>query len=111
MTQAQLATAINEKGSVINEYETGKAIPKRCNHQQAKPLFGRPPPKGEVRTCDRHKQQTLLQPMLPLLCLLFVVLHDAAPCSGHPHVAVLVPSLQGHWVMDSSLCCCRCLHC
>jgi len=27
MTQAQLATAINEKGSVINEYETGKAIP------------------------------------------------------------------------------------
>merc|ERR1712087_693002 len=27
MTQAQLATAINEKGSVINEYEGGKAIP------------------------------------------------------------------------------------
>eukprot|EP00419_Tripos_fusus_P024333 CAMPEP_0172709132 /NCGR_PEP_ID=MMETSP1074-20121228/53485_1 /TAXON_ID=2916 /ORGANISM="Ceratium fusus, Strain PA161109" /LENGTH=144 /DNA_ID=CAMNT_0013532279 /DNA_START=57 /DNA_END=491 /DNA_ORIENTATION=- len=27
MTQAQLATAINEKGSVMNEYETGKAIP------------------------------------------------------------------------------------
>jgi len=27
MTQAQLATAINEKGSVINEYEAGKAIP------------------------------------------------------------------------------------
>ena len=27
MTQAQLATAINEKGSVVNEYETGKAIP------------------------------------------------------------------------------------
>merc|ERR1719321_1556822 len=27
MTQAALATAINEKGSVINEYESGKAIP------------------------------------------------------------------------------------
>ena len=27
MTQAQLATAINEKQSVINEYESGKAIP------------------------------------------------------------------------------------
>merc|ERR1712217_512493 len=27
MTQAQLATAIAEKGSVINEYESGKAIP------------------------------------------------------------------------------------
>merc|ERR1719460_548392 len=27
MTQAALATAINEKGSVINEYEQGKAIP------------------------------------------------------------------------------------
>merc|ERR1719245_2779549 len=27
MTQAQLASAINEKGSVINEYESGKAIP------------------------------------------------------------------------------------
>mmetsp|Transcript_5129 Transcript_5129/g.9603 ORF Transcript_5129/g.9603 Transcript_5129/m.9603 type:complete len:145 (+) Transcript_5129:102-536(+) len=27
MTQAALATAINEKGGVINEYESGKAIP------------------------------------------------------------------------------------
>merc|ERR1712187_896937 len=27
MTQAQLATAINEKSTVINEYESGKAIP------------------------------------------------------------------------------------
>merc|ERR1712039_51869 len=27
MSQAQLATAINEKGTVINEYESGKAIP------------------------------------------------------------------------------------
>merc|ERR1712232_1060493 len=27
MSQAALATAINEKGSVINEYESGKAIP------------------------------------------------------------------------------------
>mmetsp|Transcript_7070 Transcript_7070/g.10134 ORF Transcript_7070/g.10134 Transcript_7070/m.10134 type:complete len:145 (+) Transcript_7070:91-525(+) len=27
MTQAALATAINEKSSVINEYESGKAIP------------------------------------------------------------------------------------
>merc|ERR1712060_616051 len=27
MSQAQLATAINEKQSVINEYESGKAIP------------------------------------------------------------------------------------
>ncbi|CAE7567808.1 MBF1B [Symbiodinium natans] len=27
MTQTALATAINEKGSVINEYESGKAIP------------------------------------------------------------------------------------
>merc|ERR1712228_735408 len=27
MTQAALATAINEKGSVINDYEGGKAIP------------------------------------------------------------------------------------
>merc|ERR1712084_157074 len=27
MSQTQLATAINEKGSVINEYESGKAIP------------------------------------------------------------------------------------
>jgi len=27
MTQAALATAINEKGSIINEYECGKAIP------------------------------------------------------------------------------------
>mmetsp|Transcript_25930 Transcript_25930/g.74890 ORF Transcript_25930/g.74890 Transcript_25930/m.74890 type:complete len:144 (+) Transcript_25930:102-533(+) len=27
MSQAQLATAINEKQSVINEYEAGKAIP------------------------------------------------------------------------------------
>merc|ERR1711920_96205 len=27
MSQAQLATAISEKGSVINEYESGKAIP------------------------------------------------------------------------------------
>merc|ERR1712232_368254 len=28
MSQAQLATAINEKPTVINEYEGGKAIPK-----------------------------------------------------------------------------------
>merc|ERR1712014_286105 len=28
MTQAQLASAINEKQTVINEYESGKAIPK-----------------------------------------------------------------------------------
>eukprot|EP00933_Yihiella_yeosuensis_P053197 TRINITY_DN51379_c0_g1_i1.p1 TRINITY_DN51379_c0_g1~~TRINITY_DN51379_c0_g1_i1.p1 ORF type:complete len:143 (+),score=42.66 TRINITY_DN51379_c0_g1_i1:85-513(+) len=28
MSQAALATAINEKGSVINEYESGKAVPK-----------------------------------------------------------------------------------
>merc|ERR1712118_17152 len=27
MTQAQLAQQINEKGTVINEYESGKAIP------------------------------------------------------------------------------------
>eukprot|EP00746_Dinoflagellata_sp_MGD_P002312 gnl/MRDRNA2_/MRDRNA2_104486_c0_seq1.p1 gnl/MRDRNA2_/MRDRNA2_104486_c0~~gnl/MRDRNA2_/MRDRNA2_104486_c0_seq1.p1 ORF type:complete len:144 (-),score=39.95 gnl/MRDRNA2_/MRDRNA2_104486_c0_seq1:36-467(-) len=27
MSQAALATAINEKGTVINEYESGKAIP------------------------------------------------------------------------------------
>merc|ERR1712050_422612 len=27
MSQAALATSINEKGSVINEYESGKAIP------------------------------------------------------------------------------------
>merc|ERR1712139_322788 len=27
MSQAQLATAINEKNTVINEYESGKAIP------------------------------------------------------------------------------------
>ena len=27
MTQAQLAQAINEKAQVINEYESGKAIP------------------------------------------------------------------------------------
>merc|ERR1712087_188859 len=27
MNQAALATAINEKGSVLNEYESGKAIP------------------------------------------------------------------------------------
>merc|ERR1719401_741573 len=27
MSQAALATAINEKGSVLNEYESGKAIP------------------------------------------------------------------------------------
>merc|ERR1712129_322641 len=27
MSQAVLATAVNEKGSVINEYESGKAIP------------------------------------------------------------------------------------
>merc|ERR1712110_947557 len=27
MTQAQLATGINEKNTVINEYESGKAIP------------------------------------------------------------------------------------
>merc|ERR1712087_92456 len=27
MSQAQLATAINEKGSIINDYESGKAIP------------------------------------------------------------------------------------
>merc|ERR1712157_173195 len=27
MSQAALATAINEKGSVINEYESGRAIP------------------------------------------------------------------------------------
>jgi len=27
MTQAQLATAISEKGAIINEYESGKAIP------------------------------------------------------------------------------------
>merc|ERR1711879_444534 len=27
MTQAQMATAINEKSTVINEYESGKAIP------------------------------------------------------------------------------------
>merc|ERR1711972_820047 len=27
MSQAQLTTAINEKGTVINEYESGKAIP------------------------------------------------------------------------------------
>lgn len=27
MTQAQLATAINEKSQIINEYEAGKAIP------------------------------------------------------------------------------------
>merc|ERR1712187_559797 len=28
MTQAQLASQINEKSTVINEYESGKAIPK-----------------------------------------------------------------------------------
>merc|ERR1711953_1071227 len=28
MSQTQLATAINEKSSVVNEYESGKAIPK-----------------------------------------------------------------------------------
>mmetsp|Transcript_7541 Transcript_7541/g.11924 ORF Transcript_7541/g.11924 Transcript_7541/m.11924 type:complete len:146 (-) Transcript_7541:296-733(-) len=40
MSQAALATAINEKGSVINDYEAGKAIPNGAIIQKLNKALG-----------------------------------------------------------------------
>ncbi|OEH79660.1 multiprotein-bridging factor 1b [Cyclospora cayetanensis] len=45
MTQAQLAQAINEKPSVVSEYESGKAIPNGAVLQKMSKALGCPLPK------------------------------------------------------------------
>merc|ERR1719287_151202 len=47
MTQAALATAINEKGTVINEYESGKAIPNGAIIQKLNRALGVRLPKAK----------------------------------------------------------------
>ena len=40
MTQKALASAINEKGSVINDYESGKAVPNQQTIQKLNKVLG-----------------------------------------------------------------------
>jgi len=47
MSQAALATAINEKGSVLNEYESGKAIPNGAIIQKLNRALGVRLPKAK----------------------------------------------------------------
>merc|ERR1712061_611455 len=47
MSQAALATAINEKGTVVNEYETGKAIPNGAIIQKLNKALGVRLPKAK----------------------------------------------------------------
>lgn len=51
MTQAQLATAINERAQVIQEYESGKAIPNPQVLCKLDKALGIHLPRGKSRSC------------------------------------------------------------